>query len=80
MSTQVWSGVLRYVLLVGVALLAAAHVEAQGTGTIRGQVVDAATQRPLTGVQIVVAGVNRGGLTDARGMFLISAVPPGTQT
>jgi TonB-dependent starch-binding outer membrane protein SusC len=80
MSTQGWSGVPRYVLLVGVLLFAAAvHVAAQGTGTIRGQVVDAATQRPLTGVQIVVAGVNRGGLTDARGMFLITAVPPGNQ-
>jgi TonB-dependent starch-binding outer membrane protein SusC len=81
MSMRFRSGVLRYVLLMGAVLLAAAlPLEAQGTGTIRGRVMDAATQRPLTGVQIVVAGTNRGGLTDARGMFLISAVPPGSHT
>jgi TonB-dependent starch-binding outer membrane protein SusC len=52
---------------------------AQATGALRGQVVDAATQRPLVAAQVHIAGTNRGGLTDARGQFLIPAVPVGTQ-
>ena len=50
---------------------------AQGTGSIRGTVVDAATQRPLAGVQVVVQGSTLGVLTDAQGAFQIANVPVG---
>src|SRR5881296_635706 len=43
------------------ALLAAA----QTTGTVKGTVTDAATQRPLDGAQISVVGTDLGTLTDA---------------
>lgn len=50
---------------------------AQGTGSIRGTVVDAATQRPLQGVQVVVQGSTLGVLSDAQGAFQIANVPAG---
>jgi TonB-linked SusC/RagA family outer membrane protein len=52
---------------------------AQGTGSVRGTVVDAATQRPLSGVQVVVQGSTLGVLTDAQGAFQIANVPAGAR-
>jgi TonB-dependent starch-binding outer membrane protein SusC len=71
-----WTVVIAGLALLGMGVPAAA----QGTGTVQGSVVDAATQRPLAGVQIVIAGTNRGALTDARGRFLALQVPAGSQT
>ena len=62
-------------VLAGVVPLAA-----QATGTVRGQVTDAATQRPLSGAQISLAGTQRGGLANSSGQFLILNVPVGTYT
>jgi TonB-dependent starch-binding outer membrane protein SusC len=62
-------------LLVGGAPLAA-----QGTGAIRGQVIETATQQPLSGVQVYLQGTTRGTVTDARGNFLIPAVAAGNYT
>ena len=42
---------------------------AQTTGTIKGTVVDAATQRPLDGAQISVLGTDLGTLTNAAGQY-----------
>ena len=50
------------------------------TGTIRGQVTDAVTMRPLSGVQLSVPGSGRGALANASGQFLILNVPQGTVT
>jgi TonB-linked SusC/RagA family outer membrane protein len=58
----------------------AASAAAQQSGTITGQVTDAATGQPLAGVQMQVAGTNVGGLTDQNGRFLITRVPAGEQT
>ncbi|MBA2245860.1 MAG: SusC/RagA family TonB-linked outer membrane protein [Gemmatimonadetes bacterium] len=52
---------------------------AQERGTITGQVVDQATQRPLGGAQIFIVGSNRGTLTNQEGRFLIPNVPAGPQ-
>jgi TonB-dependent starch-binding outer membrane protein SusC len=52
---------------------------AQDTGTVAGTVVEAATQRPLAGVQITIAGTRLGGLTTQEGRFLLTNVPAGTQ-
>lgn len=53
---------------------------AQATGSIRGQVTDAATQRPLAGAQISLVGTQRGGLANSAGQYLILNVPAGTYT
>ncbi|MEJ2540092.1 MAG: SusC/RagA family TonB-linked outer membrane protein [Gemmatimonadota bacterium] len=53
---------------------------AQQTGTITGQVVDAANAAPLVGVQMVLQGTNIGTLTNENGRYLITNVPVGTQT
>jgi TonB-linked SusC/RagA family outer membrane protein len=63
-----------------VPFLFAAGLTAQGTGTITGQVVDAANGSPLVGVQMVVQGTNIGTLTNANGRYLITNVPLGAQT
>jgi TonB-dependent starch-binding outer membrane protein SusC len=52
-------------------------VQAQTTGTITGQVVDVATNQPLVGVQMVVAGTNLGSLTNQEGRYIITNVPAG---
>jgi hypothetical protein len=52
----------------------------QANGTIRGQVTDAVTMRPLSGAQVSVPGTGRGALANASGQFLILSVPPGQQT
>lgn len=61
---------------------------AQTTGTIRGTVVDATSQRPLSGAQVfvpspaqgAVAGTALGTITDNQGRFLIPNVPAGQHT
>jgi TonB-linked SusC/RagA family outer membrane protein len=61
-------------------LAGAVPLAAQATGTIRGQVTDAATQRPLAGAQISLVGTQRGGLANSSGQYLILNVPVGTYT
>ncbi|CAN5648019.1 TonB-dependent receptor [soil metagenome] len=75
MSTKHWLGLV--LLLLAVLPLGAA---AQETGSISGQVVDQATQQPLQGAQVTVAGTSIGTLTDQRGRFLIPGVPRGPRT
>jgi TonB-linked SusC/RagA family outer membrane protein len=58
----------------------AVPLAAQATGTIRGKVVEAGSQRPLNGVQVVVDGTTRGGLTNAAGEYTIASVPAGSHT
>ena len=55
-----------------------ATAQQQATGTIRGQVTDAVTMRPLSGVQVSVPGTGRGALANASGQFLVLNVPTGT--
>jgi len=69
----------RWRIALGAALalfIGAADAHAQ-TGTVSGQVVDAATGDPLSSVQITVVGTNIGTLTDANGAFRIVGVRPG---
>ena len=42
---------------------------AQTTGTVKGKVIDASTQRPLDGAQITVVGTDLGTLTNAAGEY-----------
>jgi TonB-linked SusC/RagA family outer membrane protein len=45
---------------------------AQGTGTIRGKVTDAVTDRPIDGVQVYVIGMELGTLTNGDGRYQFS--------
>ena len=69
------------IAIAGAALaLATPSAYAQASGSISGSVVEAETMRPMSGVQIAVVGTGRGGLTNARGEFVILNVPAGQQT
>jgi TonB-dependent starch-binding outer membrane protein SusC len=52
---------------------------AQTGGTISGQVIDQSNQQPIVGVQVFVAGTQRGTLTNQQGRFVINNVPAGPQ-
>lgn len=64
-------------LLAG-ALLGTASVAQAQQGSITGQVIDRATQRPLGNVQVYIVGSNRNVLTNAEGRYLFPGVAPGT--
>lgn len=66
------------VALVGLWLLFPAALEAQ-TGTVSGRVL-ADDGTAVSGVQVSIVGTGRGGLSNARGAFLILNVPAGTHT
>lgn len=66
-------------LFLATALVVAVHtpVAAQSTGTIQGRVVEAGTQRPLSGGQIVLVGTTRGVVTNMAGEYLLPGLPAG---
>jgi TonB-linked SusC/RagA family outer membrane protein len=64
-----------FVAMLGVG---APPVSAQGTGTVSGQVTDARTQRPLSGVQVSIVGSGRRAVTDASGTYSLPSVAPGS--
>src|SRR5213593_3160998 len=57
----------------------ASFAAAQTTGTVRGKVTDATTQRPLDGAQISVVGTDLGTLSNAEGEYQFN-VPLGQVT
>lgn len=71
----------RLVRFLAVALafaLLPAGLAAQEDGTIAGTVTDRASGRPLSEVQVQVAGTQRGSMTDREGRYTIRGVPAGT--
>jgi len=54
-------------------------VAAQARGTVAGTVIDQATNAPLSGVQISIAGTQLGTITTIEGRFVIVNVPAGTR-
>ena len=64
------------VALAALALALPTALEAQ-TGSIRGEVVDVITQRPIGGAQVEIVDSRQGGLTNTSGQFLILNVPVG---
>lgn len=52
--------------------------DAQETGTIRGEVVNALTRAPVPAAQVFLVGTTQGTLSRADGRFLIPGVPAGT--
>ena len=70
----------RVLTFLALALVACpALLVAQGTGTIRGRISDAATGAPLEGVQISVDGSRVGAQTGADGTYTIVGAPTGSQ-
>jgi TonB-linked SusC/RagA family outer membrane protein len=51
--------------------------EAQQTGTVSGQVIDAASRQPVSQVQVLVQDTRLGTMTDDNGRFQITGVPGG---
>ena len=66
----------RSVVALAALVLAPTVLEAQ-TGSIRGEVVDAVTQRPIGGAQVEIVDTRQGGLTNTSGQFLVLNVPVG---
>ncbi len=57
-----------------------AEVAAQAMGAIQGTVVEATTQRPLSGAQLTIVGTRLGTISNDNGRFLLNGVPTGTHT
>ncbi|HEY1953321.1 MAG TPA: TonB-dependent receptor [Gemmatimonadaceae bacterium] len=53
---------------------------AQGTGVLRGTVIDSTSQQPVAGAQVQLVGTNRATSTDASGVYRFSGVPAGATT
>ena len=72
----------RAVLAVAVAFALGAYARplAAQQGTIRGRVTDAASQRPVGDVQVIVVGTSLGALTGPNGEYTIVNVPAGQRT
>jgi len=72
----------RFLLPLGILLVAASAQAQTATTTITGQVVDSATARPLMGAEVMVvadgaAGPARGARAGANGQYTITGVPIG---
>jgi len=59
--------------------LAPASLAAQATGSLRGRVVEAGSQRPLGGAQVTVPNTALRVVTNASGDYVLSNVPAGAQ-
>ena len=64
-------------LVLGAMLGTPVPTSAQETGTVTGTVTDQTTGQPLVGAQMVVAGTNRGTLTNSEGRYSLANVPAG---
>ncbi len=60
-------------------ILSPLGASAQTTGTVTGTVVEQATNQPLSGAQVTIAGTNLGTLAAADGQYTIRNVPAGTR-
>jgi TonB-linked SusC/RagA family outer membrane protein len=71
----------RWMAAMLVALVAVpAGLDGQASGTVSGTAIDAATGRPLSGVQVMIVDTPLGALTGANGRFEIRSVPAGQRT
>src|SRR5678810_88736 len=57
-----------------------ASVAAQQSGTVRGRVTEAGSQRPVADVQVTVVGTGSGALTGQNGEYTIANIPAGQRT
>ena len=64
-------------IVCGILLLCSSMLMAQGTGTIRGKVVEEGTGQPLPGANVVIVGTSLGAAADLNGDFTLRFVPVG---
>ena len=74
------SAVLVAFLLVFSLGISAGPIAGQQSGTITGSVEDSQTGLPLSSVQVFIAGLNIGALSQANGVYVIQNVLAGTHT
>jgi len=70
----------RLVPVIFILLLLGTPVLAQTTGKIAGSVIDASTNEPMVGANIIINGTSFGAAVDLDGNFYIINIPPGTYT
>lgn len=59
-------------------LVSTAMLHAQGTGSVRGRVLDAVTKEPLVGANVFLKGSSFGAATDLEGRYVVDNVDAGT--
>ena len=64
--------------ILGLLFLTTTRLGAQGTGSVRGTVVDSTTRQALSGVTVQVQGTQRSTTTGPEGTFAIGDVPTGS--
>jgi len=69
-----------FLLAVMAAAMPLRQATAQGTGTVRGTVMDSTSQQPVAGAQVSLVGTNRIAYTDASGVYRFTGVAPGAVT
>src|SRR5688500_10897538 len=80
MSLGLKRGTWRVVALTLLGVVSSAAAAGAQTGTIRGRVTEAASQRALADAQVTVAGTTLGSSTNANGEYTIANVPAGNQS
>lgn len=71
---------LRKIIVLACVLLMTTLTALGGNGKISGTVVDAETNEPLIGANILIVGTSMGAATDVEGRYVILSVPPGAYT
>lgn len=69
-----------FLLALMVSAMPLRRAVAQGTGTVRGTIIDSTSQQPVAGAQVSLVGTNRTTYTDASGNYRFTAVAPGPVT
>jgi len=67
-------------LLLAASLFSFYSLFAQGSGALKGRVLDSETGEPLVGANVVIQNTSLGSPTDMQGSFLILNIPVGTCT
>ena len=66
--------------LVTTMVLVVPNLGAQQGGTVTGRVIDVSSSQPIAAVQVFIASLAVGGLTQQNGRYLLQNVPAGTHT
>jgi outer membrane receptor protein involved in Fe transport len=80
MKSHVSNEFITKAILLWASLMIFATVLAGTTGSLKGKVTDISSGEALAGVNILIVGSGRGGVTNPKGEFLISGVAPGRYT
>ncbi len=80
MNTRLFVGAMLSASLLSTMAVAPPISAQSGQGVINGVVTDAATQQPISAVQVTIAGTTRGVQTGENGRYTIPNLPAGTYT